>query len=133
MQADQITLSVDAANDGNPADQTYDRYREFENRSEYIGVSHVPEAQDKMTLYRTFPTKAGNFKGTSKSAVKFTDDVSVEGVDSSTTLTAPIILEVSFSVPVGTTAAALTEVRQRALALLDNDSLMDSLNLQLMV
>jgi len=133
MQADQIVLSVDAANDGNPANETYERYQEFENRSVYIGSTHVPEARDILALYRTFPNKSGNSKGVSKSTVKFTEDVEVAGVDSATTLTAPIILELSFSVPVGTPAATVVKLRQRALAMLDNDTLMDSVNIQLMV
>jgi hypothetical protein len=133
MLANQITLSVDAANDGNAANQTYDRYEEFQNRSVYIGTDHLPEARNMFAVYRTFPTKSGNFKGVSKSAVKFTQDVEVAGVDSSTTLTAPIIVELSFSVPVGAASADLTELRQRVLAALDDDTLMDALNVQLMV
>jgi hypothetical protein len=65
--------------------------------------------------------------------VKFTDDVEVSGVDSSTTLAAPMILEISFSIPVGTAATDVKHLRQRALAALDDDSVMDALNIQLMV
>lgn len=133
MQADQISISVDAANDGNPATVTYDRYEEFQNRSVYIGSTHVPEARDILALYRTFPTKSGNFKGVSKSAVKFTEDIEVAGVDASTTLTSPLIIEVSFSVPVGATSADVVKARQKALAILDDDALMNALNIQLMV
>lgn len=133
MQADQLSISVDAANTGSPATEVYDRYEENLNRSVYIGNAHLPEARDTITLYRTQATRTGNFKGVSKSAVKLTKDVDVDGVDSSTTLTSPIILDLSFSVPVGVTAADLVHVRQRALALLDDDTFMDSLNIQLMV
>lgn len=133
MQANQLSITVDAANNGTPAAETYDRYEEYQNRSTYIGATHTPDARDTISLYRTFPTKSGNFKGVSKSAIKLTEDVSVAGVDASTTLTAPIILELSFSVPVGTPTADVVHVRQRALALLDDDTFMDSLNIQLMV
>lgn len=133
MLANQIDLSVDATNVGTPATQSYDRYEEFQNRSVYIGADHLPEARNMFAVYRTFPTKSGNFKGVSKSAVKFTQDAEVPGVDSATTLTAPIIIEVSFSVPVGCTNAELMEMRQRAIAALDDDTLMDALNVQLMV
>lgn len=133
MQANTLTLSVDAANDGNPANEVYTRYEEYQNRSSYIGADHLPDTRNTLAIYRTFPTKSGNFKGTAKSSVKFTQDVEVAGVDSSTTLTAPIILDLSFSVPVGATTADLKHVRQRLLALLDTDSFMDSLNIQLMV
>jgi hypothetical protein len=133
MQDNQLTLSVDAANDGNPGDETYTRYEEYQNRSAYIGADHLPDARNTLGIYRTFPTKSGNFKGTGKSAVKFTQDVEVPGVDSSVTLTAPIILDLSFSVPVGVAQADLVHLRQRLLALLDDDTFMDSLNIQLMV
>lgn len=133
MQANQITLNVDVANNGTPVEQIYNRYEETQNRSTYISTSHLPDDRDMFSLYRTFPTKSGNFKGVAKSAIKLTDDVAVAGVDSSTTLTAPTILEISFSVPVGAPVADLKEIRQRAIALLDNDSFMDSLNVQLMV
>nr|URG16398.1 MAG: coat protein [Leviviridae sp.] len=133
MQANQISLNVDPANDSTIVPETYDRYQEFENRSVYIGSTHVPEARDMIAFYRTFPTKSGNFKGVSKSAVKITEDVEVAGVDSATTLTAPVIIEISFSVPVGTPTAELVNARQRAIALLDDDTLMNSVNVQLMV
>lgn len=133
MQADALQLSVDATNTGAPSTETYTRYEEFQNRASYIGVGHTPDDRDLMAIYRTFPTKAGNFKGTGKSAVKLTRDVQVAGVDSSTTITSPIILDCSFSVPVGTPVAELKHARQRMIAILDDDIFMDSLNVQLMV
>lgn len=133
MQANVLTLAVDVLNNGTTANEDYSRYEESQNRSAYIGAGHVPDNRDMVALYRTFPTKSGNFKGTAKSAVKFTKDVEVAGVDSSTTITAPIILDLSFSVPVGTTAAELKHARQRLVALIDDDAFMDSLNIQLMV
>lgn len=133
MQPASIVLSVDAENNASPANETYTRYEEYQNRAAYIGSDHALDNRNTLAIYRTFPTKSGNFKGTAKSSVKFTQDVSVAGVDSSTTITAPIILDLSFSVPVGATSADLIHVRQRLLALIDNDSFMDSLNLQLMV
>lgn len=133
MQDNTLTLSVDAANDGNPANQVYSRYEEYQNRSVYVGATHVPDSRDMIAFYRTFPTKSGNFKGTSKSSVKLTEDISVTGADGVSSITAPLILEASFSVPVGATAAQIIELRQRLLAMLDNDTLMNSLNIQLMV
>jgi len=133
MQPNVLTLSVDAANTGSPADETYDRYEEHQHRSVYIGAAHVPESRDMLAIYRTLPTKSGNFKGVSKTSVKLTEDVEVAGVDSSTTLTAPMILEASFSLPVGATAADILHLRQRMIAALDDDTFMDALNVQLMV
>jgi len=133
MQPNQIVLAVDPENDDTIVNETYTRYEEFQNRATYIGAAHLPDTRDMLAIYRTFPTKSGNFKGTAKSSVKFTEDLQVAGVDSNTTLTAPLILELSFSVPVGATAAQVIHARQRLLALIDDDTIMDGLNIQLMV
>lgn len=133
MQENIITLPVDVANNATIVNQPYNRYEEQQNRTTYIGAGHLPEERDMMTIYRTLPTKNGNFKGVAKSAVKFTQDVSVPGVDSNTQLTAPLIFDLSVSMPVGCSAAILKEMRQRAIALLDDDDLMDSISIQLMV
>lgn len=119
MQPDQITLNVDVLNDGVTVAQVYDRFSEFQNRTVYAGVNSAPEARDEITLYRTFPTKNGNFNGVKKSAMKITEDVTVTGADGVSQLTAPVIIEISCSVPTGTTDAKLLEVMQRAVALAD--------------
>lgn len=134
MQVDQLSLSVDVENDGvGPVTEVYSRFETLPNRTRYIGGDHTPGARNEIGLYRSFPTKSGNFKGVGKTSVKFTQDVSVPGVDSTTEVTAPVILEVSFSVPVGVAGADIKHYRQRLLALLDNDDVMDKLNIQLMV
>lgn len=133
MQADQITLAVDPLNNGTTVNETFTRFEEFQNRAVYIGEGHLPDARNTIGIYRTFPTKTGNFKGVCKTAVKSTLDVEVAGVDSNTTITAPIIMDLSFSVPVGVTTAELVKARQRLIALLDDDSFMNALNVQLMV
>lgn len=133
MQPDSITLPVDTLNNGTTQNETYTRFEEFQNRATYIGSSHSPDHRDTLSLYRSFPTKTGNFKGVSKTSVKFSKDYTIVGVDSSTTLTAPIIIEISVAAPVGITTDALKTARQRAIALLDLDSVMEPLNSQLMV
>jgi hypothetical protein len=133
MQPNQLVLPVDPMNNGTVVPETYERFEEFQNRSVYIGETHVNEARDTVNLYRSFPTKSGNFKGVAKTTVKLSKDVVVAGVDSSTSLTAPAIIEINFSFPVGMTAAAVKVCRQRAVAALDSDEIMDPLNNQLMV
>lgn len=133
MQVDELTLAVDTANDATPENEVYSRYEETQNRSTYVMSSHTPDYRNMLVLYRTQPTRAGNFKGVGKTAAKFTVDLDVPGVDSNTTLTAPGILEISFSIPVGATTADVIHLRQKAIALLDNDTFMNKLNLQLMV
>lgn len=121
MQPNTITLDVNHDNDdGSTALVTsvYSRYDEYQNRSEYIAEDHTLALRNKLGLYRTFPKPSGNFKGVAKSAVKFTQDYVVEGADSTTTVTAPGIVEVSFSLPVGLTPAQTLELRMRAAALI---------------
>lgn len=133
MLSNSITLSVDALNNGTLTNQEYLRYTEFQNRSVYIGNGHTVAMKNNLSFYRSFPTKAGNFKGTAKSSIKLSQDIEIPGVDGVAVLTAPMILEVNFSFPVGATLAQMTEYRQRAIALLDTDTLMNQLNSQLMV
>lgn len=134
MQLDVITLSVDEQNDGvGPVDHVFSRFEEYQNRSVYIGANHTMSAKDTLSLYRTFPKSSGNFKGVAKTSFKFSKDLVVDGVDGVSQLTAPIIVDVSFSIPVGATSEQILIARQRALSLLDLDTIMTPLNEQLMV
>lgn len=133
MQPNTLTLNVDVLNNAITVAEPFTRFDEYQNRAVYIGVNHLPETRNTLSIYRTFPTKNGNYKGTAKSSVKFTQDVGVAGVDGVSTLTAPIILDLSFSIPVGATAADVLHLRQRLIAALDDDTFMDSLNIQQMI
>jgi len=133
MQPNIISLTVDPLNNATTETQEYTRFEEFLNRSKYVTSDHSLQSRDELTLYRTFPKQAGNFRGVGKSATKFALDVLVPGVDDTTTLNSSIIVEVSFSVPVGASDADVLLMRQRAVALLDLDSVMSPLNSQLMV
>lgn len=133
MISNDLTLNVDYLNDGNTTAEAYERSETYQNRSVFVGDSHQLDARDTMSFYRSFPTKNGNFKGTAKSSVKLTRDVDVTGVDGVATLTSPIIVEASFSIPVGATAADVLKARQRMIAILDTDVVMDDLNTKLLV
>jgi hypothetical protein len=134
MQPNTISVNVDTLNDGTTiVEEDYTRYEEYQNRSVYIGENHSLSARDMLNLYRTFPKANGNSKGVAKSAVKLTLDVDVPGIDGIATLTVPFIIDISFSIPVGASSAAILRARQRALALLDSDVIMTALNEQLMV
>jgi len=128
-----ITLATDASNNNTPANEDYSFYSLEGNRSVYIGDGYDPASRDVISFTRTFNKRSGNFKGVGKSTVKLTKDVTVTGVDATTTITAPIIIEVSFSVPVGADPGSLMRQRQRAIALLDLDDLMNKLAIQLQV
>jgi hypothetical protein len=133
MQDDVITLAVDELNNDTPVDYDFTRYEEYQNRSVYIGEDHDLASPDTLTLYRTFPKPSGNYKGNAKSTLKFSKAYEVTGVDGVSTLTAPYILEISHSIPVGVAAADRMIMRQRAIAILDSDAFMELLTAQLMV
>lgn len=128
MLDNTLTLSVDVANNATLVNRTYRRYEENLNRSVYVGPNHTLQAKDTLTFYRTAPKPSGNFRGTAKTSFKFSQDQSVLAVDGISHLTAPVIVEVSFSVPVGVTPAQVLELRQRVIALLDSDNVMNNLN-----
>lgn len=133
MQANVLTLAVDELNTASTEDHVYSRFEEYANRSVYTHSSHVLTARDTLALYRTFPKASGNFKGTAKCAFKFSQDLEVTGVDGLAALISPLIAEVSFSVPVGVSAAQQMIARQRCIALLDDDTIMAALMNTLMV
>lgn len=130
MQDNELTLSVDILNDGNPADQIFSRSEEYLNRTVYESADHTLVAPDTLTLYRTRAKTSGNFNGMAKTAAKLSKAVSVAGVDETTTVKAPIIQEVSSSVPVGATKAQVVAQCQRTIALLDDDAFVESLMLK---
>jgi len=130
-----ITLAVDEENDGvGPVNHVYELFDgSLSNRSIFVGPDHTISARNTLTFYRTLPKSSGNFRGVAKTAFKFSCDTIVDGVDGVSQLTAPMIVEVSFSLPVGVTAAESLIMRQKALALLDLDTVMAPLNDQQMV
>lgn len=131
MQDNVITLAVDELNDTNTVNHVYSRFDEYQNRSVYTHSAHSLAARDTLSLYRTFQKVSGNFRGVAKSSVKFTQDFVVDGVDGLSQLTSPLIAEVSFSIPVGCVVADQLIMRQRIIALLDDDAIMVPLHNQL--
>jgi len=124
MQENTITLAVDETNTGSTTDITYRRYEEGQNKAVYVSPDNTLLNRDQLAFFRSLPKVNGNFRGMAKSSAKFTQDLEVPGVDSSTDLTVPMIVEVSMSLPVGATAAEALLGRQRAIALLDDDAVM---------
>lgn len=124
MLDNTIILSVDEQNDGvGPVNHVYTRFEENANRSTYIHSAHSLTAKDTLSFYRTAPKPSGNFRGVAKTAQKFSKDITVLGVDGSN-ITAPIIVEISWSLPVGATAAQAMIARQKVVSLMDLDATM---------
>lgn len=131
MQANSITLAVDLLNTGTTTDQVYTRFEERTDRSTYIGAAHALNDRDMIQFYRTAPKRNGEFKGVARTAVKLTEDTSVDNVSGDGSIVAPLIADLSFSIPVGATPAETLVLRQRLIALLDDDSVMaDLVNIQ---
>jgi len=127
MQDNTITLSVDSANDGNPANQAFVRSRYNLTKSLYTGSGNTVDSRNQLTFTASDPKRSGESRGIAKSALKFTLDVAVLNSSGSGNITLPCIAEVSFAVPVGTTPAQTMEMRQRLVALLDDDAVMAKL------
>ena len=136
MQPNDITLAVNDDNDdGTTAlvNETFSRFAEFQNRSEYIHSDHTLAVRNKFGLYRTLPKASGNFPGTSKTMVKFTQDFTVPGVDTTTSLIVPGLVTFETSFPVGLTPAQTKALRMRCAAMIIRDDIMIALTDQLMV
>lgn len=121
MLDNTITLPVDPANNEQVANEVYTRYEESANRSSYIGQDHSLAVRNTLAVTRSFPTVSGNFKGVAKSALKFTQDIEVEGVNAMTVNSSPMIGTVGFSFPVGTTPSQAMHLRQRIVAAVDHE------------
>lgn len=133
MQPSEITLAVDVANNATLVNRVYTRFDQYQNRTVYVGANHTSAVRDSLAFYRSFPRVSGNFKGVDKTSFKITRDMIVTGVDGIASITAPMILEVSFSLPVGVSLATQLELRQQSVALLDRDDIMTPLNSQLLI
>lgn len=130
MQPNEITLTVDEANDGSTTpdiDHMYQRFDTFSTRSVFNETEHTEDLRKTLSFYRTSAKANGLFRGTRKSAFKFTTDIQVVGTDGVSLITSPIITEVKISLPLGATEAQAKLERQKALALLDNDSVASAL------
>lgn len=123
-----IVLSVDAANSGSPTNETFVLTSPSEGKSSYILAGTTLQDRTELTLYGTRPKRAGNFRGVIRSGIKFNLAVEVDGVDATDSIDSDAIVNVQFSIPVGTATADIVHIRQRVIALLDDDTLMAKLN-----
>lgn len=120
MQDNIITLPVDVLNNGTTTDRVYERFSvDSPNKVTYTGPDHTATARDVLQLYRTFAKRTGVYLGSNKSTVKFTEDKVVLTAEGLNTV-APLIADVSFSIPVGVSVADQLAFRQRLIAALDH-------------
>lgn len=120
MQPDIISVPVDVLNNGTAETQSFKRMTlDGPNKTTYVGPGHSVIAPNLVTLYRTPAKRSGNYLGSSKSAIKLSETISVNSVDGQQ-IPAALICECSFSVPVGATAAQTLALRQKMIAWLDS-------------
>lgn len=121
-----ITLSVDTTNDNTPEEQVLTLFDGTTGRKEFHFPGHAFTSREQVVFTRALPKPNGNFAGTRKTSFKITDDEIVDGLDPATDIKAPGIMEVNCSLPVGISSAVAKLMRQRVIAILDNDALMES-------
>lgn len=122
-----LTLSVDELNSGTPANVIYDLVEIDKDRVTWQGPAHQADNRDLLQMYRTDAKRSGNSRGSRKTKIKLTRDVSCPNADGSGNIKLPVIVELSVSNPLGhTTLNGVRGLRQTMLAILDNDTLSDS-------
>lgn len=99
-----------AINDAAAQEVIYEQSIKDDNRSVYVVEGYDYTDLDSFTFYRTPPKVSGNYRGNLKTATKRSFDVEVAGVDSSTILKAPAIVQISSSWPIGITDELKTEI-----------------------
>jgi len=127
MQANEITINSDVANDGNLVAKLYRRTRYANTQSLYQGPNHTVASRNQLQFYVTDPKRSGESRGISKCSLKFTRDGQYDNASGSGTLALPKIGSISFAVPVGATAAETLELRQDMAAILLDETIMTSL------
>lgn len=120
MLDNSLTIPVDVLDNGTAVPRVYSRYDEYQNRSVYKGPSHSLVSRDTMGFYRTPVKSNGSDNGVAKSAIKLTQDIEVAGKTADASVVKPMIGDVSFSIPVGATAAQTLEFRQRLIGVIDH-------------
>lgn len=128
MLPNELVLSVDPAHDSNPQDETYSKVKEDSSlgRSVYTGADHSLTMRETLTVSAREPIPSGQFRGVAKSSIKFTEDLTIPNALGDD-IVAPQIGEISFSLPVGTTAAQAMHLRQRLVAALNSESFITTL------
>lgn len=122
MLTSTIVLPVDVLGNNVLVDQTYtlDVRNDEKRVSIYTGPSHSFLAEDIVQIQTFLPQRAGNFNGVVKASAKIRETQVIPGFDSTTSITTPAILKIESSLPVGISTAAVTEIRNRAIALIDH-------------
>jgi hypothetical protein len=117
MLPDSITLPVDVLDDATLVDYVYTRYRPAgADASIFVNTAtHDSGNRDEMKVGFKAGVRSGNYRGSDKTALKFTITTTPTGVDG-TDIDALKLASVETSIPVGTTDADIVEMEQLVVA-----------------
>lgn len=113
-----LSVQIDKENDGSAIAVVLTELDRSADRSRYKFPSHSLISRDQVEFMRTFNKKSGNFNGVARASIKLTRDVTVPGVDVTTSVTAPQIAQISFNNPVGTSPAQDLELAMRLVGII---------------
>lgn len=116
-----LSVQIDKENDGSAIAVVLTELDRSADRSRYKFPSHSLISRDQVEFMRTFNKKSGNFNGVARASIKLTRDVTVPGVDVTTSVTAPQIAQISFNNPVGTSPAQDLELAMRLVGIIIDD------------
>lgn len=125
--ANEITLTVDPANDGNPESRVFERGQYISPDRVYYTRKDVHTLQDRdQIMFRTLPRKVtATSYGVARSIVKSTKDHSITNKVGET-IKVPATIETQANFPVGMTSAAILEMVQNHIATLDVNAIVES-------
>lgn len=104
---------------------TYEKYiAESLNKVVFRSNHHTLQDRDLCELFRSFPKKNGLFPGMAKSTAKFTLDSTIPNT-AGEEMSAPVIVTVKCSVPLGTSPAVTDAMRSRLAAFVATDVFKD--------
>jgi len=126
MLQNTITLSVDQANNGTPINEEYRRYTESTDKSVYIGAGTTSLKKNHLAFGRIAAKPSASSLGIEKRQLKITETETVDSRTVGESVLADAIGTVSFNFPVGMSSARRKAFRQRLIAALDDDSIMDN-------
>jgi len=128
-----ITLPVDEARNDTLVNHAFLQVRNESDKSIYIGPSSTLATRDDLTFQRTYPKRSGNSQGIAETYFKFAQNVSVPGIDATTSVEHLSSIEVRMRHPVGMSDAAILVQQQRVIALLNMGAVIDPLTQDLII
>lgn len=130
MLENQIVVPVAEEMGGTPANVECRRSDFTSGKSLYKLPGHSYASKNQLQFFSNEPKPSGNFMGTRRTSAKLTRGVAVPGKDLSTSVVAPIIIELSCSIPVGVDDKTAIAARQFVMALGSQAEVINTLNLR---